>query len=218
MIQHLDDGVILDIVRQDEAEKETTRQKILKNGEKYLSTMSYHSFSLNDIADEVGIQKASIFYHFSNKSDLVAEVLSNHRKKIEYLTGKLEKMSLDPLEQVNEFFKYFHYLASKGVCPLAVLSAEFNSLPENVVDQLKSNTQFIVDWLSGILEKGKSAQQFKFLEPSNEKAHFLFYSLEGMLLMSRTSQSGINWKLVKQLRRTLEPSFSLTNEIRNNPG
>ena len=41
-----------------------TRTKILDSAQRLIQTRSFQGFSFRDIADEVGIRKASLYHHF----------------------------------------------------------------------------------------------------------------------------------------------------------
>src|SRR6185369_16920377 len=53
----------------------TTAAQILDAAETLIQTRSYSAFSYQDIADELGIRKASIHYHFATKADLGVAVV-----------------------------------------------------------------------------------------------------------------------------------------------
>ena len=52
-----------------------TRERILDSARRLLQTRSYAGFSFQDVADEVGIRKASIYSHFASKDELVTAAL-----------------------------------------------------------------------------------------------------------------------------------------------
>jgi AcrR family transcriptional regulator len=48
-----------------------TRQRILDVAQRLIVQRGYHATSIRDIADELGMTKASLYYHFSSKDDLL---------------------------------------------------------------------------------------------------------------------------------------------------
>jgi len=52
----------------------TTREQILQTALAHLSQKGFKGVSMRDIADDVGIRAASIYYHFRGKQELVAAV------------------------------------------------------------------------------------------------------------------------------------------------
>jgi TetR/AcrR family transcriptional regulator len=56
---------------------EETRAAILAAAERHFADRGYEAARLEDIAADVGIRRAAIFYHFKDKSDLYAAVLAD---------------------------------------------------------------------------------------------------------------------------------------------
>jgi TetR/AcrR family transcriptional regulator, transcriptional repressor for nem operon len=62
-----------------------TKQRILESAMRLIQSRSYAGFSFQDIADEVGIRKASIYSHFRSKEALAEHVLAEARLESEIL-------------------------------------------------------------------------------------------------------------------------------------
>jgi TetR/AcrR family transcriptional regulator len=52
-----------------------TRAEIVTAAERHFAERGFEATRLDDIADDVGIRRAAIFYHFGDKQELYAEVL-----------------------------------------------------------------------------------------------------------------------------------------------
>ncbi len=52
-----------------------TRNKILEAAAQIFSEKGYHAASMNDIAQEVNLQKASLYHHISGKQEILLELL-----------------------------------------------------------------------------------------------------------------------------------------------
>jgi len=52
-----------------------TRVEIVAAAERHFAEQGYEATRLDDVADEVGIRRAAIFYHFGDKQELYAAVL-----------------------------------------------------------------------------------------------------------------------------------------------
>src|SRR5689334_15009327 len=59
----------------DESAPSGTRERILKVAEELFAERGYHGARLHEIAQGVGVQKASLFHHFASKEDLYCAVL-----------------------------------------------------------------------------------------------------------------------------------------------
>lgn len=51
------------------------REKITQTAEKLFTTKGYYQTSMDDIANEAGVAKGSLYYHFKNKSQLFCETV-----------------------------------------------------------------------------------------------------------------------------------------------
>ena len=65
-----------------------TRDKILNSAQRLIQTRSFHGFSFQDIADEVGIRKASLYHYFASKDDVALAVLEARHKLGERTDGE----------------------------------------------------------------------------------------------------------------------------------
>ena len=52
-----------------------TRAEIVTAAERHFAERGFEATRLDDIADDVGIRRAAIFYHFGDKQELYAAVL-----------------------------------------------------------------------------------------------------------------------------------------------
>ena len=53
------------------AQAERTRQQILETAQRLFNELGYDATSLQMIADEMGLTKAAVYYHFRAKSDIL---------------------------------------------------------------------------------------------------------------------------------------------------
>ena len=57
------------------AQAERTRQQILETAQRLFAELGYDATSLQMIADEMGLTKAAVYYHFRAKSDILHEAM-----------------------------------------------------------------------------------------------------------------------------------------------
>lgn len=82
-----------------------TKYQILYAALKRFSEQGYASTSLNDIANDVGIKKPSIMYHFSSKELLYREVILNEFKGWIFLMSDATGKDLQGWEQVEQLLR-----------------------------------------------------------------------------------------------------------------
>ena len=79
----------------------STKEKILESAKKLFSDYGYSSVSMSEIAKEVKITKAALYYHFKSKKEIYLEVIQD---SFEALLEKLKK----PIGLKTTFEKKFH--------------------------------------------------------------------------------------------------------------
>ena len=70
------------------AQAERTRQQILETAERLFADRGYDATSLQMIADEMGLTKAAVYYHFRAKVDIRHEIM---RSRVEQLRTLLDE-------------------------------------------------------------------------------------------------------------------------------
>jgi len=68
--------------------------------------LNYPVISYADIAERIGIKKATIHYHFSNKQDLVQAILQKYRKEFMNKLNQIDKLSINAEEKIFRFFQH----------------------------------------------------------------------------------------------------------------
>ena len=67
------------------AQAERTRQQILETAQRLFAELGYDATSLQMIADELGLTKAAVYYHFRAKSDILHAALVPGIQRLERL-------------------------------------------------------------------------------------------------------------------------------------
>ena len=71
---------------------EQTRHQILETAQRLLTEVGYEATSLQMIADEMGLTKAAVYYHFRAKSDILHAIMLPGIRRIEDLLDEAETM------------------------------------------------------------------------------------------------------------------------------
>lgn len=125
------------------------KEKILEKAMDMYLKLGFKSVTMDDIAQEMGISKKTIYQHYANKTDLVTEVATLLVNKIScdidtiyaerhnaikelfeirrYLKTTLDDQYMAPVHQLN---KYYPEVA------LSVKSSQFDKMHESVKDNL----------------------------------------------------------------------------------
>lgn len=183
-----------------------TRERILDIAQNLLETRGYNAFSYQDIADELGIKKASLHYHFATKAALGAALAQRHAERALAYLGEVDQADLDPWARLDAFFTPFLKLADtcERMCAGGVIAAEFPTLDGATQSHMKSFFDTLHRWLTALLEDGRSAGAFVFSGPAKVKADVIIAALEGMILLARVRQDARFLKpMILDLKTTL---------------
>ena len=105
-----------------------TRDKILNSAQRLIQTRSFHGFSFQDIADEVGIRKASLYHYFASKDDVALAVLEGATN---WVSAQMEKIEgQEPIERLEAYLDMFRVIHGKGerMCPGGSFGAVFGAV------------------------------------------------------------------------------------------
>lgn len=180
----------------------STREQILAVARSLIETRSYLGFSFQDVADAVGIRKASLYHHFPTKEALGIAVIREATQLFKNWEAAKVRTPKDALE--SYFRMYRNTLkAGSGMCPAGALTPGWDCINEELrqaVQELR-NTQVL--WLTGVLgalapagrKKGASAASL---------AAYVFSVCQGALLASRMTGRAEDFdEAIAQLRSSL---------------
>lgn len=166
----------------------TTQQTILFSALSLMQRCGYHAFSYADIADQVGIRKASIHYYFPSKQDLAQSVVAHYRATARAGLAHLQRNIPDPAQQLEAYIAYFgeEVDGHPRICLCALLAAEILTLPEPVRAEVQGYYQEHEAWLAAVLESGRQQGVLHFNGAALIAAQTLLAVLEGAMLSART--------------------------------
>ena len=168
----------------------TTADRIMDTAEELIQQHGFHGFSFQDIAQRIGIKKASIYYHFPAKAELGRAVIDRYRLRMCEVRHAVDHA--DGIDHWQALTLYLEPIVALGrnpvkACLCGVLGGEYVGLPEEMQREI---TVFFAEhqtWLAQLLDSGREAGAFKFKGDPAALAKFLFSAIEGGLLIKRTT-------------------------------
>lgn len=117
-----------------------TRSALLAHATELIQTRGFCAFSFQDLADHVGIRKASIHHHFPSKSDLGVAVIAGMAEAVRGSWSTLEAAHPRVSDRLRATCDHLRAMAASGdrICPVGSLQAEFNALPAPVQAALRA--------------------------------------------------------------------------------
>ncbi len=156
--------------------------------EELIQTQGCNAFSYRDLSERIGIKTSSIHYHFNTKKDLVTAVMIRyHETFLEQLD--VLKSEDSPKKKFTIYISLFVKTFRRGrrICLCASLASDLEALPEDTCHLVTHFVAAQERWLSEILRQGIDQGEFRRLDDINQTARNVFYTLQGAMLMARTS-------------------------------
>lgn len=166
----------------------TTSDSILACARSLILAGGYNGFSYADIADVVGIRKASIHHHFPSKVDLVRTLLVRYREEADAGIANLERNVSDPLEQLRAYTGYWETCitdASAPFCVCALLANELPVLPQEVALEVRAHFRSLSAWLTSVLERGVQQGRLQLGKAPRVEAEVFLATVHGAMLSAR---------------------------------
>lgn len=171
-------------------QKTDTVTQILDIALRLVQERGYNAFSYGHIAEEIGIRRAAIHYHFPSKDDLGRELVIYYRKHCTQMFEQIDRETSDPLEKLKKFIGLDAHLLDLGrVCLGGVLAAEIATLPAAVVAEVNTFFAETEKWIAQNLTAGHEAGQFRTFEQPLAAARSFLAGVQGALLLARSNEA-----------------------------
>lgn len=176
-------------------------QEIIERTNELLAVGGYNGFSYADIAERVGVRKASIHHHFPAKADLVKATVAQHRYAIRQGLQALQQSVPDPHERLVAYGRYWAECiqASKPpICICALLAAELPTLPEAVAEEVTAHFNDLQQWIAQAMGEGVEKGVMRLVETEAGEAAMFMAAIHGAMLSARaTGNPSVFWQIAK---------------------
>jgi TetR/AcrR family transcriptional repressor of nem operon len=160
------------------------REDILAAAKRSAQAHGYGGLSMRDLAAEVGIKAASLYYHFPSKADLASAVAKRYWEDAAADLEKIWDEYPDPVERLLFFPETFRRALENGnrMCLCSFMGAEFDDLPETVKKEVQIFADVNVAWLKKALIATGAVEP----DASDARAKAVFAAVAGAQLMARS--------------------------------
>jgi TetR/AcrR family transcriptional repressor of nem operon len=167
----------------------TTADDILRCARSLIIAGGYNGFSYADIAEVVGIRKASIHHHFPTKVDLVRTLVVLYREEADAGMAALERDNPDPVDQLRTYTGYWAECigdATATFCVCALLASEIPVLPPEIVSEVRAYFRALSAWLASVLQRGARDGSLVLTGTARSEAELFMATVHGAMLSART--------------------------------
>lgn len=169
-------------------ERSPKAREIMANTRQLLTTGGYKSFSYADLAERVGIRKASIHHHFPGKEDLVKAVVQEYRAEARSGMEAMDRQTNDPLVKVKGYADFWSACIKEGASPFCIcvmLAVELPTLPADIAAEVTGHFNDLSGWLTALLSAGEAQGVFTLSESAEVEARALMAGMHGAMLAAR---------------------------------
>lgn len=165
-----------------------TADRILDIAEELVQVRGFNAFSYADVAEALGLQKASLHHHFATKAALGLALVDRYRRSFLAALRGIEAATADPQERLQRYVELYRAVLREGrMCLCGMLATDVETLP---VAMRAGITEFFAEneiWLTRVLEEGRSSGALGFSGTAASRAALAVSSLEGAMLVARAS-------------------------------
>ncbi|MCC7544736.1 MAG: TetR/AcrR family transcriptional regulator [Aquabacterium sp.] len=162
-----------------------TRLTILRTARELIQTRSYLGLSFQELADRVGVRKASLYHHFPSKEALGVAVLERSIHQFDEWSAQLGGTPQDKLRAYIGMFRDV-LGAGRRVCPGGAMGPGWDCIEPSLQQAVKQIRQRQIDWLTVVVGQLKATKS----KPPGAAAQIaaqLFALCQGGLLSARIS-------------------------------
>ncbi len=163
-----------------------TREQILESAKRLVQQRGFNGFSYADIAEEVGIRKASLHHHFPAKTDLGLALIETYSVESEAALGRIgAEQKTAPAKLMAYIGLYRAALEANRMCLCGILASEALTLDDAMRPGIHRFFTRNIEWLAEVLAEGKSQGVFAFEGSAADHARVVLSSLQGALMIAR---------------------------------
>ncbi|KTB78856.1 TetR/AcrR family transcriptional regulator [Pseudomonas syringae] len=160
------------------------REAILLAARNIAQSQGYNGLNFRDLAAQVGIKPASIYYHFPSKADLGVAVARRYWEDGAAALETIAEETPDAIEALHRFPEIFRRSleAENRLCLGSFVGAETDNLPTEMTREIQMFAQVNIDWLSKLLVAAKVCRP----ADSEVRAQAIFSAVAGAQLIARS--------------------------------
>lgn len=168
-----------------------TKSALLDSAENAVRTLGFDGFSYADLAEEVGIRKASIHYHFPTKANLSVALMQRYKDNFQTICEGIDASVATGGSKLSALIEQYRIGSSGGkrLCLCASFSASRDSLPEDVLEEINQFRALVVGWLTATFETGSQDGTIKAVFDPTLEAKATLSLLEGAQLAARAQEN-----------------------------
>jgi AcrR family transcriptional regulator len=153
------------------AQPKTSREdQLLEVATRLFKEKGYHNTSMQDIADGLGVQKASLYHYIESKEQLLRRLLKRAAAILGAQIDEIYEAELSPAEKLRQALQNHAVTMMEHLNLVSVYLSEYRNLPPQQLEQILATRKHYERVLIRILEDGIASGDFR---PVNVKMTLL---------------------------------------------
>jgi len=143
-----------------------TREDILEAAAQVFRQKGFHGASMNDIAEAVSLQKASLYHHVSSKQEILLEILERALQLLLEKISAITTQNIPADEKLRLMIRQYLQILAENMDLAAVLLFEHRALEHRQhARHIPNRDKFESLWKDAIVE-GVDKKLFKYDDPA----------------------------------------------------
>lgn len=162
------------------------RNELLDAAERLVQDRGLTAVSFQNLADEVGLRKPSVFHHFPTKAALASALVDRCQSKYGPEYAAIADSDLPAPDKLRAVARHFEFgLRDERLCLLGSLGHAVASLAPEVQDELRTAIESSIRRFSVIFEQGRAEGSLCFEGKPRDAAAALLAMLQGLQILAR---------------------------------
>lgn len=168
-----------------------TKTALLDSAERAVRTRGFDGFSYNDLANDVGIRKASIHHHFPTKALLSEALMKRYYTHLEATCAQIDATYSTGGTRLNALIGQYRTAIDDGksLCLCVSFSSSRESLPPEAIAEISRFRKMIISWLAQTFALGQLDQTIAGQNAPHQDAPATMALLEGAQLAARVQEN-----------------------------
>jgi len=160
------------------------REEILAAAKLVAQAHGYSGLNFRDLAEQVGIKAASVYYHFPGKAELATAVARRYWEDAAASLESLLQNAAKPLDALRRYPETFRAALENDnrICLCSFMSAQFDDLPDTVKKEVQAFADVNIAWLKKVLIAAKVVTP----REAEKRAQAIYSGIVGAQLMARS--------------------------------
>jgi len=137
------------------------QERLIEVAARMFHERGYDATSLQDIAEELGLLKGSLYHYIASKDDLLWEVILKQHQSAMALAQRCRELPGTPMDRLKEFVGGYAASLRNERDSVSVYLREIGRLSEARRTMILDEREQYVAFVRGLLDEGTAAGQFR---------------------------------------------------------